>query len=91
MRFYDQMNMSESIYLLVGRNLIIECDIEAHHSTTESRAEDARRDLAACALGYERIRLRYSQIWHEWTHTSRTLLGIVRQRQHLREPRPISA
>lgn len=77
--------------LVVGQRLIIECDSETHHSTPESRAEDARRDLAARVLGYETIRLRYAQIWFEWANTSQLLLGIIRQRHHLREPRSMSA
>ncbi|MBK7822415.1 MAG: hypothetical protein IPJ61_15465 [Tessaracoccus sp.] len=69
--------------LLVGDNLIIECDSEAHHGSDRDYREDRRRDLAARDLGFDTIRLSYAQIWYQWESTKRSLLRQIRLRRHI--------
>ena len=75
--------------LLVGRNLIIECDSYEFHAAQEQYSSDHRRDLAARTLGYDTIRLSYAQVWDEWEETQKTLSSIIGQRKHRSVPRPI--
>ena len=70
--------------LIVGKNLIVECDSYAHHSSRAAMEKDRRRDLAALDAGYTRLRLSYSQIWHEWQATQAALLRLIGKRKHLR-------
>lgn len=70
--------------LLVGRSLILECDSAAHHSDP---TEDRRRDLAAALLGFERCRLSYPQIHHQWEETKMALKLLLSTRRHLNPPR----
>ncbi len=73
--------------LLVGNNLIIECDSDEHHRSKEAHHKDRTRDLAARDLGYQTIRLSYRQIWFDWDATRESLLTTIRTRRHLRGPR----
>ena len=69
--------------LLVGTNLIIECDSDEHHRTIEEHQEDRRRDLAARDLGFRVLRLTYAQIWRDWPATRESLLRLIHERRHL--------
>ena len=72
---------------LVGDQLIIECDSNAHHSSQVAYENDRRRDLLARDLGYQTIRLSYSQIWEYWASTQQSLLQYIRHRVHRRRRR----
>lgn len=75
--------------LLVGANLIIECDSVAYHSSPEQYREDRCRDIAARRLGYDVMRLSYEQIWSSWEETKEVLRASIRLRKHRHLPRAI--
>lgn len=68
--------------LLVGENLIVECDSNAHHSDQAAYENDRRRDLVAWDLGYRTLRLSYRQIWDDWESTQLSILALIRQNVH---------
>lgn len=63
--------------LVVKGNLIVECDSRGFHSSADQMEEDRRRDLVAFDLGYDRLRLSYSQIWYDWQNTQRVMLRRI--------------
>lgn len=76
--------------LLVGRRWIIEADSQAHHSSPRHVVTDRERDLQGRSEGYMIVRLSYEHVWHTWERTQRRLLDILRTRQHLEPPVPLS-
>ncbi len=67
--------------LLVGESLVIEVDSRAHHTGEIGYREDRRRDLALYALGFDRLRLTWEQVFLEWPASVRLLKeGLVRSR-----------
>ena len=82
-----QLSQTDRADMLVGDQLIIECDSNAHHSSQVAYENDRRRDLLARDLGYQTIRLSYSQIWEYWASTQQSLLQYIRHRVHRRRRR----
>ena len=74
--------------LLAGRSLIIETDSDAHHSSAEAQTRDRGRDLRAWEMGYQFVRLGFTQVWHTWDHTQQVLGSILRSGIHLKHPQP---
>ena len=70
--------------LVVGKNMIVECDSFAHHSSKAAMENDRQRDLASLDAGYTRVRLSYVQIWDDWPATQSALLRVIGKRKHLR-------
>ena len=73
--------------LLVGRRLVIEVDSVAHHTGLEAYTRDRERDRTLAALGYERIRLTWQQVIHDWDRVFADIVAIIRRGDHLRTPR----
>lgn len=76
--------------LLVGRSWIVEADSTAHHSAPQDVRRDRDRDMNSRLTGYDRDRLSYEQIWHSWAQTQEFLLARIREKRHLRPPRPLN-
>lgn len=68
--------------LLVGERFIVECDSREFHGADQQDVDKAR-DLTALALGYERTRLSFPQIWRTWPATQLSLAVVIRRRGHL--------
>ena len=69
--------------LVIGDRLVLELDGWEFHGTRRAFEEDRRRDLELARLGYDRLRLTYDQVLHEWSTVESTILEKVRRREHL--------
>lgn len=74
---------------LVGESLIIEADSAEHHSGPAEYERDRQRDAASRGLGYDTVRLSYSQIWKTWDATRELLRAVLKTRRYRRAPRPL--
>ncbi len=63
--------------LLVGDALVIEADSVAWHTSATQYETDRRRDLALQALGFQVVRLSYTQIFGGWPDTVRHLVRVL--------------
>ncbi|MDY6808590.1 MAG: DUF559 domain-containing protein [Actinomycetota bacterium] len=71
--------------LLIGTRLIIEVDSEEFHDrSNEQREKDRRRDEEATRLGYITVRLSYKRVVEEWPEAEKSILDLVRRREHRR-------
>ena len=77
--------------MVVGDRLLVECDSERHHGSPEAQLNDSLRDLNGHLLDYQRIRLTYDQIWHDWAATQVSLSAVLRKRRHIHRLRPSRA
>lgn len=69
--------------LLIGTRLIIEIDSEEFHDrSAEQRERDRRRDEEATRKGYITVRLSYKRVVEEWAEAEKTILDLVRRREH---------
>lgn len=70
--------------LLVGENLVIECDSRAHHTSEWAYAEDRRRDLQLVLQGYVVVRLTWADVMLHREATEFLLRELVRAGRHRR-------
>lgn len=68
--------------LLVGNRLVIEVDSRAHHTGELAYESDRRRDRLLIERGYLVIRVSYHQVMHEWADIEKSVLAVVRRREH---------
>jgi very-short-patch-repair endonuclease len=70
--------------LMVGERLVIEVDSRAHHTGEVAYESDRRRDRLLVERDYVVIRVSYHQVLNEWADIERSILAVVRRRDHLR-------
>lgn len=73
--------------LLIGDLLVLEVDSKTFHWTDRGYQEDRRRDLNLVAHGYLVIRITWEQVMLGWAPVEEVVLGIIRQKRHLKRAR----
>ncbi|MCF8611483.1 hypothetical protein L5G28_15150 [Gordonia sp. HY285] len=69
---------------VVGRSMLIEVDGFEYHAAPHAFENDRLRDLHARALGYDPIRLTYTQVVHQWSVVGSLLAEMIRRGDHQR-------
>ncbi|MCF8589527.1 endonuclease domain-containing protein [Gordonia liuliyuniae] len=69
---------------VVGRSMLIEVDGFEYHAAPHAFENDRLRDLHARALGYDPIRLTYTQVVHQWSVVGPLLAEMIRRGDHQR-------
>lgn len=70
--------------MLVGEQLLIECDSRAHHTDPRAFAADRRRDQRNVLRGYTVVRLTYQDVMDNWSTTQQLLIALIRRGAHRR-------
>lgn len=73
--------------LLVGDVLVIECDSRQFHTGELEYGNDRRRDVELVRQGFHVVRLTWEMVMLHWEATRDFLLGLIRDRIHVRRRR----
>ncbi|WP_194291297.1 DUF559 domain-containing protein [Cumulibacter manganitolerans] len=69
---------------MIGDRFVMEMDSRAHHTGELAYESDRRRDRLLVERDYVVMRVSYNQVLHEWDDVQRSVLAVVRRRDHLR-------